>query len=234
MFFSSQPNFLYPDFKDKNNFKLSKNLFRRVRARDSFNAVFSSSLSYTILPGETVEYLSFKQYNDSSYYWAILLLNNILDIHSEWPMTPDELEDYMETKYGADNIDKIRHWETDKVVDSSLGEVLSQGVIVEYAENAAQQVSGYLPDWSFEYYTTSTTNGVTTQIVNTVSASEGLTAVTNREYEYEVNEKKRDIIIPRKRYLSLLEEELESLLAYDTSYKINSEGLRISEPFVRS
>jgi len=140
----------------------------------------------------------------------------------------------METKYGADNIDKIRHWETDKVVDSSLGEVLSQGVIVEYAENAAQQVSGYLPDWSFEYYTTSTTNGVTTQIVNTVSASEGLTAVTNREYEYEVNEKKRDIIIPRKRYLSLLEEELESLLAYDTSYKINSEGLRISEPFVRS
>lgn len=234
MFFSSQPNFLYPDFKDKNNFKLSKNLFRRVRARDSFNAVFSSSLSYTILPGETVEYLSFKQYNDSSYYWAILLMNNILDIHSEWPMAPDELEDYMETKYGADNIDKVRHWETDKVVDSSLGEVLSQGVIVEYAENAAQQVSGYLPDWSFEYYTTSTTNGVTTQIVNTVSASEGLTAVTNREYEYEVNEKKRDIIIPRKRYLSLLEEELESLLAYDTSYKINSEGLRISEPFVRS
>ena len=234
MFFSSQPDFLYPDFKDKNNFKLSKNLFRRVRARDSFNAVFSSSLSYTILPGETVEYLSFKQYNDSSYYWAILLLNNILDIHSEWPMAPDELEDYMETKYGADNIDKIRHWETDKVVDANLGEVLRQGVIVEYAETAAQQVSGYLPSWSFEYYTTSTTNNVTTQVVNTVSASQGLTAVTNREYEYEVNEKKRDIIIPRKRYLSLLEEELESLLAYDTDYKINSEGLKISEPFVRS
>ena len=234
MFFSSQPNFLYPDFKDKNNFKLSKNLFRRVRARDGFNAVFSSSLSYTILPGETVEQLAFKQYNDSSYYWTILLMNNITDIQSEWPIAPDELEEYMESKYGTANIDKIRHWETDKIVDSNLGEVLKQGVIVEYAETTAQQASGYLPDWSFEYYTTSTTNNVTTQVVNTVSASQGLTAVTNREYEYEQNEKKRDVIIPRKRYLSLLEEELESLLEYNTDYKVNPDGLRISEPFVRS
>ena len=234
MFFNSQPDFLYPDFKDKNNFKLSKNLFRRVRARDGYNAVFSSSVPYTILPGETVEQLAYKQYNDSTYYWTILLLNNITDIHSEWPMAPDELEDYMETKYGTGNVDKIRHWETDKVVDSSLGEVLRQGVIVEYAETTAQQVSGYLPDWSFEYYTDSTTNGVRTQVVNTVSAAQGLTAVTNREYEYEQNENKRDIIIPRKRYLSLLEEELEKLLAYTTDYKVSREGLRISEPFVRS
>lgn len=234
MFFNSQPDFLYPDFKDKNNFKLSKNLFRRVRARDGYNAVFSSSIPYTILPGETVEQLAYKQYNDSTYYWTILLLNNITDIHSEWPMAPDELEDYMETKYGTGNVDKIRHWETDKVVDSSLGEVLKQGVIVEYAETTTQQASGYLPDWSFEYYTTSTTNGVTTQVVNAVSAAQGLTAVTNREYEYEKNEKKRDIIIPRKRYLSLLEEELEKLLEYNTDYKVSREGLRISEPFVRS
>lgn len=234
MFFNSQPDFLYPDFKDKNNFKLSKNLFRRVRARDGYNAVFSSSVPYTILPGETVEQLAFKQYNDSSYYWTILLMNNITDIQSEWPMAPDELEDYMETKYGAANVDKIRHWETDKVVDVNLGEVLKQGVIVEYAETTAQQVSGYLPDWSFEYYTTSTTNNVTTQVVNTVSASQGLTAVTNREYEYEQNENKRDVIIPRKRYLSLLEEELEKLLEYNTDYKVSREGLRISEPFVRS
>ena len=234
MFFNSQPDFLYPDFKDKNNFKLSKNLFRRVRARDGYNAVFSSSVPYTILPGETVEQLAFKQYNDSTYYWTILLMNNITDIHSEWPMGPDELEDYMETKYGASNVDKIRHWETDRVVDINLGEVLKQGIIVEYAETTTQQASGYLPDWSFKYYTTSTTNNVTTQVVNTGSASQGLTAVTNREYEYEQNENKRDIIIPRKRYLSLLEEELEKLLEYNTDYKVSREGLRISEPFVRS
>jgi len=233
MFFNLQPNFLYPDFKDKNNFKLSKNLFRRVRARDSFNAVFSSSLSYNILPGETVEQLSFKQFNDADFYWTILLLNNITDIHSEWPVGPDELENHMNNKYG-NNIDAIRHWETDKIVDNNLGCVLEQGVIVEYAETTAQQASGYLPDWSFEYYTSSTTNNVTTQVVNAVTAAQGLTAVTNREYEYDLNEKKREILIPRKKYLSLLAEELEELLQYNTEYKVSNEGLRISEPFIRT
>ena len=53
MLFRSTPNFLYPDFKISGKFKLSKNLFRRVRARDSFNAVFASSRQYTIKPGET-------------------------------------------------------------------------------------------------------------------------------------------------------------------------------------
>jgi hypothetical protein len=233
MFFNSQPNFLYPDFKDKNNYKLSKNLFRRVRARNSFNAIFSASTNYTIQSGQTVEQLSFNLYNDSEYYWAILLLNNIIDIHSQWPLSSNELDNYIDTKYGS-SVDNIRHWETDNVRDNNLGQVLEQGVIVEYAETASQQVSNYLPDWSFEYYTTSTTNNVTTQVVNTVTASQGLTAVTNREYEYIQNENKREIVIPNKKYLGILEEELETLLAYDTEYQINNDGLRISEPFVRT
>ena len=234
MFFDSQPDFLYPDFKKKGDYKISKNIFRRVRARDSFNAVFSSSVPYTITPGETPDRVALKEFNDPAWYWTILLLNNITDVRSEWPMSSDELDDYIDTKYG-DKVNDIRHWETDRVIDDALGTVLEQGVIVEfYQGTTAQQVSGYLPDWSFEYYTTSTTNNVTTQVVNTVTASQGLTAITNREYEYNLNESKREIILPRRRYLSLLAEELEELLAYDTQYKLNNQGLRISEKLFRS
>jgi len=234
MFFDSQPNFLYPDFKEKDNYKLSKNLFRRVRARDSFNAIYSSSVPYTINPGQSPDQVSYNEYKNPNYYWAILLLNNITDVRSEWPIAPDELEEYVNNKYG-DKIDDIRHWETDRITDTELGIVLEQGTIIEYYQGTtAQKATNYLPDWSFTYYTTSTTNGITTQVVNTVTASQGLTAVTNREYEYQLNESKRDIIIPRKKYLSLLEEELETLLAYDTEYKIDQNGFRISEPLVRS
>ena len=80
MFFNSQPNFLYPDFKVKDNFKVSKNFFRRVRSRDNFNSIFSSSIPYSIIPGETVEQVSYKEFGDTKWYWTILLLNNILDI----------------------------------------------------------------------------------------------------------------------------------------------------------
>ena len=60
MFFDSQPNFLYPDFKIKDNYKVSKNFFRRVRNRENFNCIFSSSLPYTVTPGETVEEVAYK------------------------------------------------------------------------------------------------------------------------------------------------------------------------------
>lgn len=229
MFFNSQPNFLYPDFKVKDNFKVSKNFFRRVRSRDNFNSIFSSSIPYSIIPGETVEQVSYKEFGDTKWYWTILLLNNILDINKEWPLASNELELYINEKYG-DALDTPRHWETKKVTDNTLGVVLEQGIIVEYYEGTtAQQASNYVPTWSFEYFTQSG-GSPNTQVVNTVPASSGLYKVTNREWEYEENERKREIIIPRQQYLSVLEDELEDLLKYDTKYKMSPDGLRISEP----
>lgn len=234
MFFDAQPNFLYPDFKDSSQLKVSKNIFRRVRARDSFNAIFSSSLPYVINPGETVEQVSFRQLDDPRWYWTILLLNNITDIATQWPLSADELEEHIDIKYG-EKVDNIRHWETDKIEDDELGVVLEQGTIIEfYQGSAAQNQPGYLPNWQFKYYKRSpSVNGVVTQIEVTVPAATGLTPVTNREWEYEQNELKRDIIIPRKRYLSTMKQEIEDLYAYDTKYKITNEGLRLSEPYVR-
>tara|TARA_S200000501_G_scaffold375775_1_gene428689 strand:- start:8173 stop:8898 length:726 start_codon:yes stop_codon:yes gene_type:complete len=240
MFFDSQPNFLYPDFKNKDDYKVSKNFFRRLRSRDNFNSIFSSSLPYTVTPGETVEQVSYKKFNDSKWYWTILLMNNIIDIRREWPLSSNELEDYMDNKYGT-SIDNTRHWETNKVTDTTLGTVLEQGVIVEFYEGTtAQQTSNYVPqiqnesgsavNWTFKYFTQSG-GSPNTQVENIVPASTGLTKVTNREWEYEENEKKREIIIPRQQYLSILEDELESLLKYETKYKITKSGLRISEPY---
>ena len=170
MFFDSQPNFLYPDFKIKDNYKVSKNFFRRVRNRDNFNSIFSSSLPYTVTPGETVEEVAYKKYNDTKWYWTILLMNNIIDIRREWPLASNELEDYMNGKYGS-AIDDPRHWETNKVTDNNLGVVLEQGVIVEYYEGTtAQQAANYYPSWNFQYFTQSG-GSPNTQVVNTVPAT---------------------------------------------------------------
>ena len=43
MLFESTPDFLYPDFFEAGKFKLSKNLFRKVRTRDNINAIFNSA-----------------------------------------------------------------------------------------------------------------------------------------------------------------------------------------------
>lgn len=257
MLFDSTPNFLYPDFKVAGKFKLSKNLFRRVRARDSFNAIYASSKQYTILPGERPDSLSFKAYRDPRFFWTILLLNNITNMNTEWPLDDDELDTFILNKYST-NADDPRHWETNDVKDSFGNIVLEGGNVIELFTNSTQQnTSGYFPkifnaetntydQWSFtyidyaEYEPEKLSNGdpnpragmiIESSIVTkTVTASQNLTKVTNREYEYELNELKKIIYLPTRIGAKIMESEIESLLAYDTKYKITDDGYRISEP----
>lgn len=245
MLFDSTPNFLYPDFKVAGKFKLSKNLFRRVRARDSFNAVYASSKEYVILPGERPDSLSFKAYRDPKYFWTILLLNNITNMNTEWPLDDDELDTFIINKYGTD-ANKPRHWETNDVKDSFGNLVLAGGNVIELFTNSTQQnTSGYFPkifnaetntydQWSFTYidYAEYDSDGTIIEssiITKTVTASQNLTKVTNREYEYELNELKKIIYLPTVTGAKIMESEIESLLAYDTQYKITDDGYRLSE-----
>ena len=224
MFFDSTPNFLYPDFKVPGKFKLSKNLFRRVRARDSFNAIYTSATPYTITLGETPDSIAYTQYKDSKWYWTILLLNNITTT-DEWPLAQNEMDLVIESKYGS-LADKPRYWETSQIKNTDGEIILDSGIIIEIFQNSTQQnKSNYNPDWSYTYLYDP--DDQTSE--RTVTASMNLTKVTNRDYEYQMNELKREIYLPKAKYLNVLEEELKSLLAYDTEYRITNDGFRQSE-----
>ena len=304
MFFDATPDFLYPDFKVAGKYKLSKNLFRRVRARDSFNATYAASNSYTIQEGETPDSIAYNKFGDSEWFWTILILNNITDMNSMWPMSAEELDKYITTKYGQYE-NKPRHWETTEVRDSKQNIVIEEGVIVEmFQDRADQNLVNYRPklfvkntkyvsadspkgsttitlgdienlmvddildaqyltkitaingntitidkpleynifsgyaitfsryqNWTREYIydLQKDINGNITTVVKRVATADTLREVTNREYEYELNELKKEIKLPRTRYLTLMQKELEDLMEYDTTYKITQEGYRMSE-----
>ena len=226
MFFDSTPNFLYPDFFEAGKFKLSKNLFRRVRARDSINSIFSSSVKYTIKSGQTPDEIAFDLLGDSSHYWTILLINNITDTQTQWPFDDYELDKIIEDRYG-NLADKIRHWETKEVKDSYNNIVLESGIIIEvFSNTTAQNASSYTPTWSWTYAYSRSDSAVTER---TLTGSD-LYPTTNREYEHQLNDLKREIWIPQPSSISLMESEIEELLEYDTEYKITKEGWRESEP----
>ena len=226
MFFDSTPNFLYPDFFEAGKFKLSKNLFRRVRARDSINSIFSSSTKYTVKSGQTPDEIAYELLGDSSHYWTILLINNITDTQTQWPFDDYELDKIIEDRYG-NLADKIRHWETKEVKDSYDNIVLESGIIIEvFSNTTAQNASSYTPTWSWTYAYSRSDSAVTER---TLTGSD-LYPTTNREYEHQLNDLKREIWIPQPSSISLMESEIEELLEYDTEYKITNEGWRESEP----
>ena len=209
MFFDAQPNFYYPY---KGGIKLSKNLFRRVRFRDNLNSLYVVSTKYTIQTGETPEIVSNKKYGSTDWYWTILILNNIIDVHNDWPVSDYELDIAIEKKYGESQND-IKFWET-KTIYEGNNLVLEGGVILEYNEGRPQQQNvNYYPAFTFKNKT-----GI-----------EVIEKVTNREFEYRENEKKRDIYLIRPEYLNIMKEEIETLFAYETQYKIDSAGIRFSE-----
>ena len=226
MFFDSTPNFLYPDFFEAGKFKLSKNLFRRVRARDSINSIFSSSTKYTVKSGQTPDQIAYDLLGDSSHYWTILLINNITDTQTQWPFDDYELDKIIEDRYG-NLADKIRHWETKEVKDSYNNIVLDSGIIIEvFSNTTAQNASSYTPTWSWTYAYSRSDSAVTER---TLTGSD-LYPTTNREYEHQLNDLKREIWIPQPSSISMMESEIEELLEYDTEYKITKEGWRESEP----
>ena len=226
MFFDSTPNFLYPDFFEAGKFKLSKNLFRRVRARDSINSIFSSSVKYTIKSGQTPDQIAYDLLGDTEHYWTILLINNITDTQTQWPYDDYELDKIIEDRYG-NLADKIRHWETKEVKDSYDNIVLDSGIIIEvFSNTTAQNASSYTPTWSWTYAYSRSDSAVTER---TLTGSD-LYPTTNREYEHQLNDLKREIWIPQPSSISMMESEIEELLEYDTEYKITKEGWRESEP----
>jgi len=226
MFFDSTPNFLYPDFFEAGKFKLSKNLFRRVRARDSINSIFSSSTKYTVKSGQTPDEIAYDLLGDSSHYWTILLINNITDTQTQWPFDDYELDKIIEDRYGT-LANKIRHWETKEVKDSYNNIVLDSGIIIEvFSNTTAQNASSYTPTWSWTYAYSRSDSAITER---TLTGSD-LYPTTNREYEHQLNDLKREIWIPQPSSISMMESEIEELLEYDTEYKITKEGWRESEP----
>ena len=226
MFFDSTPDFLYTDFFEAGKFKLSKNLFRRVRARDSINSIFSSSTKYIVKSGQTPDEIAFDLLGDSSHYWTILLINNITDTQTQWPFDDYELDKIIEDRYGT-LANKIRHWETKEVKDSYNNIVLDSGIIIEvFSNTTAQNASSYTPTWSWTYAYSRSDSAVTER---TLTGSD-LYPTTNREYEHQLNDLKRDIWIPQPSSISMMESEIEELLEYDTEYKITKEGWRESEP----
>ena len=64
---------------------------------------------YLILENEIPESVSEKKYGDAKYYWTILLVNNIINPFEEWPLSSDELIEYIKYKY-SDGMNGIHHY----------------------------------------------------------------------------------------------------------------------------
>ena len=214
-YFRNLPNFEYisriNERKTNKDFLTVKNLFRRPIIREDLFTDFMSFTKYRIVGDERPDEIAYDVYGESDLDWVVLLSNNIINIRDEWPLSQHDYRNYLIEKYGndTDEIDKIKFYETKEIKDSKGKVFVPKGMQV---------------DSTFE--TTFLDSG--TNLLITVSPIEG---ITYRTYEERLQEDKRNINLLKPEYLSIVMDDIETLLDYEQSTEyINPVLKRASNP----
>jgi hypothetical protein len=213
-YFQRVPDFNYvsrlPDSKIGDYIRV-KNLFKKGKLREDIfqNLVFFEK--YKIVGDDRPDNVAFEIYDDSSLDWLVLLSNNVLNVQSEWPLPQTDFDRFVLDKYGDyDTLyNGIHHYETEEVKNT-------QGVTIV---PAGLQVNS---SYSVSYYDFFTDLQVTTGNL--------AIPVTNYEYEEKVENDKRNIFILKPRYLNIVFDDMEEIMAYKKgSTQYVSESLKTGD-----
>jgi|TARA_B000000557_G_C20690533_1_gene407146 hypothetical protein len=181
----------------------AKNIFRRMKIRDDLKNVLSVFNKYEIDDGDRPDTIARDLYGKSNLDWVVLITANIINVRDEWPLSSKELYDFTVSKYGLENVNNIKHYETKEIKNSRQVVILPAGKIVG-------------ADFTISYYDE---GNITTTPSNTVRG------VTNYEYETEINNKKRTIDVLRSEYLQQFLNDIRNEMIYKKSSQFVNDKL---------
>jgi len=115
---------------DISNFINVKNLFKRGKIRPDIFGNLNYFTKYKIIGDERPDNIAFKEYNDSSLDWVVLLSNNMLNVQDEWPLPQTSLDEILLEKYGSYQKlhSGVHHYETIEIKNSKGGVILPGGL----------------------------------------------------------------------------------------------------------
>jgi len=206
---------IYYDVTDNSILNYVTNIISSTTIGNNFLENTSVYYTYDIRDGDTPDNLAAKFYDSSDRYWIIFLMNNIIDPQYDWPLQYDEFNRYIDNKYSKE-----------EYANNSI-----EGSGIEWAKNISNKHSYYK-------VITKTTNDIITitklEVDSNTYANDELMEIglneniilengttlnykiskeykTYYDYEFEENEKKRNIKLLKKEFVSILENEIKEL-----------------------
>ena len=211
------------------DFIVIKNIFRRVKLLDYLKDATSLFNKFVIGDGDRPDTIAEILYGDSRLDYIVILVAGITNINHEWPLQDYQVYDYALSKYKTEEeMMKIRYYETFEIKDDQNRQILPPNLIV---------------DADFKMYGSSTQAGSVrynlisqegnTQLDDkdeyTVATDNIARAVTNLEYEYSENEKKREIDVLNSGYLQTFINDLRDIVKYDKNSSYITSSLAQTE-----
>jgi hypothetical protein len=198
-YFRQVPNFDYvsrtADAKNISEFITVKNLFKKGKLREDIFGDLSFFTKYKIIGDDRPDNVAFDVYGDETLDWLVLLCNNILNIQTEWPLPQRSFENFLLSKYGSqEGLLEIHHYETIRVTNNSGSTIIPEGIQVP--EN-----------YTIEFYDS--------DLGQYVTRSNITIAVTNYDYENQIEEDKRNIFVLKPTYLNVVLNDMNDIMPYE-------------------
>ena len=203
-YFNKVPEILYLKY-DKNpedgTYITIRNIFARIKLIDNILPGGTIFEDYFVSDGERPDTVAMDFYEDPGLDWILLIINNIKNLYSDWPMTQSVFLEYVEQQY--DDTSAVHHYET--IEQTYDGEVILPGGL---------QVE--------ESYRFIDPEG------NTKSKSNSRGPVSNYIYELRKNDKKREIYVLRPAFVDEFIQIFNREMKFTPSTEYVSENLKIS------
>lgn len=171
-----------------------KNLFKRGTIREDIfsNLVFFTK--YQIKGDDRPDNVAYELYNDETLDWLVLISNNIINVQTEWPLGQESFYNYLLEKYNTEEqFQNVHHYETIEVKNSEGQIMVPSGIIVP-------------EDFTMSYYDPF--------LQEYVERGNITSAVTNYEYEDNIQTQKRNIFVLKNQYLSVILDDIEDIMQY--------------------
>ena len=216
-YFREFPNINYvsllPDRNKNEERILVKNIFKRAKLRSDIKFGITMFERYQVEENMRPEAIANKIYEDPELDWVILLVNNITNVRDQWPLSNNDLYNYMLDKYGQTGLTDAHHYETVELKDSD-GRIMLQG--------------GLVVDDEFKFrYSVRKSNGDLTDPDNINPVQ----VITNLAYEQRENDKKRQIRILKPAYVAGVVNDLRNVMKYNRSTQyVNRNTIKTYNP----
>lgn len=171
----------YPKVEYTN--QLLVNIMIRGKIRDAILEKKALYYKHYLTDDQTAETISEQYYGNSKYVWAIYYANNILHPTLDWPMSTSVFVKHLEKKYGS-------------------------------LENSYRIIVGYEyrdPETNIVYSIDESTYNKLSLVPESEESSSSVRKLSAYDYEFELNNKKRNIVILDSKYILTITNELKNL-----------------------
>ena len=232
-YFRELPKILYPSpLPHKNStadYIQISNIFRRTKLFDYLTGNVTLFNKYIIEDGERPDTIANVLYNNSKYDYVVIIVAGITNINHEWPLQDFQMYNFALNKYGSEiEMNKIHHYETFEISDSSNRQILPPNLIVDETfkiDGSSVRFGGN----RFILKSEAGNRQLDDKFEYTVLTDNIARPVTNFEFEINENEKRREIDVLKEGFIQTFVNDLRDVSRYSRSSSFINDKLARTE-----